>query len=121
MKKSLIALLVAGALAIPAFAQQTTSTTPAQGTTQAAPAPTKADAATGKTEMLKTLPAKFDASKQVVEQLWATSKDGVKIPYFVVRPKDLKSDGTAPTLLTAYGGFQVSSTPSYAATAGKLE
>src|SRR6478735_11721582 len=48
MKKSLIALLVAGALAIPAFAQQTTSTTPAQGTTQAAPAPTKADAATGK-------------------------------------------------------------------------
>jgi len=48
MKKSLIALLVAGALAIPAFAQQTQSTTPAQGTTQAAPAPTKADAATGK-------------------------------------------------------------------------
>ena len=47
MKKSLIALLVAGALAIPAFAQQTTSTTPAQGTTQAASAPTKADAATG--------------------------------------------------------------------------
>jgi len=48
MKNSFIALLVAGALAIPAFAQQTTSTTPAQGTTQAAPAPTKADAATGK-------------------------------------------------------------------------
>jgi outer membrane protein OmpA-like peptidoglycan-associated protein len=48
MKNSLIALLVAGALAIPAFGQQTSSTTPAQGTTQAAPAPTKADAATGK-------------------------------------------------------------------------
>ena len=50
MKNSFIALLVAGALAVPAFAQQTTSTTPAQGqsTTQAAPAPTKADAATGK-------------------------------------------------------------------------
>src|SRR5246127_5443385 len=48
MKKSLIALLVAGALAVPAFAQQTSSTTPSQGTTQAAPAPTKADAATGK-------------------------------------------------------------------------
>src|SRR5579864_4813997 len=49
MKNSLIALLVAGALAVPAFAQQQpASTTPAQGTTQAAPAPTKADAATGK-------------------------------------------------------------------------
>jgi outer membrane protein OmpA-like peptidoglycan-associated protein len=52
MKNSFIALLVAGALVIPAFAQQTTSTTPAQGSTQsatqAAPAPTKADAATGK-------------------------------------------------------------------------
>jgi outer membrane protein OmpA-like peptidoglycan-associated protein len=48
MKNSLIALLVAGALAVPAFAQQTTSSTPSQGTTQAAPAPTKADAATGK-------------------------------------------------------------------------
>ncbi|MFL5294774.1 MAG: prolyl oligopeptidase family serine peptidase [Phenylobacterium sp.] len=79
-----------------------------------------ADAATGKAEMLKTLPARFDASKDVVEQLWATSKDGTKIPYFVVRPKDLKLDGSAPTLLTAYGGFQVSSTPNYAATAGKL-
>ena len=36
---------------------------------------------------MKTLPARFDASKDVVEQFWATSKDGTKIPYFVVRPK----------------------------------
>ena len=79
-----------------------------------------ADAATGKAEVARTLPAKFDASNKVVEQLWATSKDGTKIPYFVVRPKDLKYDGTAPTLLNAYGGFQVSETPSYAATIGKL-
>ncbi len=79
-----------------------------------------ADGATGKAERLKTLPARFDASKAVVEQLWATSKDGTKIPYWVVRPKDLKLDGTAPTLLTAYGGFQLAQTPSYAATAGKL-
>lgn len=79
-----------------------------------------ADAATGKAEVARTLPAKFDASKDVVEQLWATSRDGTKIPYFVVRPKDLKYDGTAPTVLNAYGGFQVSQTPSYAATVGKL-
>jgi len=79
-----------------------------------------ADAATGKAEMLKTTPARFDASQSVVEQLWATSKDGTKVPYWVVRPKDLKFDGTAPTLLTAYGGFQLSQTPAYAANAGKL-
>ncbi len=79
-----------------------------------------ADAASGKAQMLKTLPARFDASRDVVEQLWATSRDGTKIPYWVVRPKDLKPDGAAPTLLTAYGGFQVSSTPSYAAAIGKL-
>src|ERR1700746_733883 len=48
MKNSIIAVLVAFALAVPAFAQQTSSTTPSQRTTQAAPAPTKADADTGK-------------------------------------------------------------------------
>jgi prolyl oligopeptidase len=79
-----------------------------------------ADAATGKAQMLKSTPARFDASRHLVEQLWATSKDGAKIPYWVVRPKTLKLDGTAPTLLTAYGGFQISQTPAYAANAGKL-
>jgi prolyl oligopeptidase len=78
------------------------------------------DGSSGKAEQLKTLPARFDASKDVVEQLWATSKDGTKIPYWVVRPKDLKLDGTAPTLLTAYGGFQISETPTYAGATGKL-
>lgn len=79
-----------------------------------------ADGASGKAQMLKTTPARFDASKHVVEQLWATSRDGTKIPYWVVRPKTLKLDGSAPTLLTAYGGFQLSQTPAYAANAGKL-
>jgi prolyl oligopeptidase len=79
-----------------------------------------ADTATGKAEELKTLPAKFDASRDVVEQLWATSKDGTKVPYWVVRPRDLEFDGTAPALLTAYGGFQISSTPTYAGATGKL-
>ncbi len=78
------------------------------------------DAAAGKPEQLKALPPRFDASQSVVEQLWATSRDGTRVPYFVVRPKGLKLDGTAPTLLTAYGGFQLSQTPAYAATAGKL-
>jgi prolyl oligopeptidase len=56
----------------------------------------------------------------VVEQFEATSSDGVKIPYFVVRPKGVKYDGTAPTLLYAYGGFQVSMTPAYSGVMGKL-
>ena len=46
-----------------------------------------ADAATGKAEKIKSLPARFDASTHLVEQFWATSSDGTRIPYFVVRPK----------------------------------
>ncbi len=68
----------------------------------------------------KTLPAEFDATNLMVEQLEATSQDGTHIPYFVVRRKDLKYDGENPTLLTAYGGFQVSMTPSYSGILGKL-
>nr|WP_235889247.1 prolyl oligopeptidase family serine peptidase [Glacieibacterium frigidum] len=79
-----------------------------------------ADAAAGKVDTLKTLPAKFDAAGLVVEQRSATSTDGTKIPYFIVHKKDIKRDGTTPTLLSAYGGFQVSRTPSYSPELGKL-
>lgn len=47
----------------------------------------------------------FDPSPYVVEQQFATSKDGTKVPYFIVRRKDAKSDGTAPALVYGYGGF----------------
>lgn len=79
-----------------------------------------ADAATLKIEQVKASPARFDASTHVVEQFEATSSDGVKIPYFVVRPKGVKYDGSAPTLLYAYGGFQVPLTPGYSGVMGKL-
>ncbi len=79
-----------------------------------------ADAATGALKPVKSLPARFDASADVVEQFEATSKDGTKVPYYVVRPRDLKFDGSAPTMLYAYGGFQLSMTPSYSGTLGKL-
>jgi prolyl oligopeptidase len=79
-----------------------------------------ADAAGGKPQALKSMPARFDASKLTVGQLWATSKDGTKVPYFVLRPKGMAYDGTAPTLLHAYGGFQASLTPAYDAAVGKL-
>ena len=78
------------------------------------------DARAGTLKEAKTLPPQFDASGEVVEQLQAVSKDGTKAPYFVVRRKDIKYDGTNPTLLTAYGGFQISRTPTYSATIGKL-
>ncbi len=78
------------------------------------------DAAGGAFTKVKSLPPRFDASGMQVEQFEATSKDGTKVPYFVVHKKGLKLDGANPTLLYAYGGFQVSMTPSYSATVGKL-
>ncbi len=74
----------------------------------------------GTWSVTKAIEPKFDASAKVVEQLEATSKDGTKIPYFVVRPKKIQYDGTTPTILYAYGGFEVSLTPTYDATMGKL-
>ncbi len=78
------------------------------------------DADTMKVEPLKALPAKFDATGLVTEQFEATSTDGTRVPYFVVHRRDVKLDGSTPTLMTAYGGFQVSQTPGYSAVNGKL-
>lgn len=68
----------------------------------------------------KSLPDWFDASNMVSEQKFATSKDGTKIPYFIVRAKDTAMNGENPTLLYGYGGFEISLNPSYSATRGKL-
>jgi prolyl oligopeptidase len=68
----------------------------------------------------KSLPSWFDASAMVVEQFEAASSDGTLVPYFVVRNKDCKLDGKNPTLLYGYGGFEISLTPGYDATRGKL-
>ena len=73
-----------------------------------------------KASVVKTLPARFDASTHVVEQKEAVSKDGTKIPYFIVHPKGHRHDGQDPTLLHAYGGFQISKTPLYDPVIGKL-
>ena len=78
------------------------------------------DAGAATLTTVKTLPAQFDASGDVVEQHEAVSSDGTKIPYFVVHRRDIAYDGTTPTLLIAYGGFQVSRTPTYSAATGKL-
>ena len=70
-------------------------------------------------EVLKSNPVFFDGSLDVIEQHFATSKDGTQVPYFLVRPKNLKLDGKTPTLLYGYGGFEISLTPSYSGAIGK--
>jgi len=72
-----------------------------------------------KPEQLKSMPAFFDASGKKIEQHFATSKDGTKVPYFLVRPEGLKYDGSTPTLLYGYGGFEISMTPGYSGGVGK--
>jgi len=67
---------------------------------------------------VKRLPAMFDATGLVVDQQEATSADGTKIPFFVVHRRDLKRDGNNPTLLGAYGGFEIANTPSYSSHTG---
>jgi len=70
-------------------------------------------------EALKHTPTFFDASKYVVTQHFATSKDGTKVPYFELASKTLKADGNNPTLVYGYGGFEISLQPAYAASAGR--
>jgi prolyl oligopeptidase len=76
------------------------------------------DLKTGKTtEWAKVDAPSIDPSLYGVEQEWFHSKDGTKVPMFVVCKKGLKKDGRNPTLLTGYGGFNVSLTPSFSRTA----
>ena len=78
------------------------------------------DTATGKKVKAKSLPSWFDAETMVSEQFFVASKDGTQVPYFVMRQKNIQMDGTNPTLLYGYGGFEVTLTPRYSATNGKL-
>ncbi|PZO91733.1 MAG: S9 family peptidase [Sphingomonas sanxanigenens] len=62
-------------------------------------------------QIVQALPARFDAANMQVEQRFASSKDGAKVPYFLVRRKDVK--GPVPALIHAYGGFRLAQTPTY--------
>jgi prolyl oligopeptidase len=68
---------------------------------------------------LKQLPAFFDASGLEITQGFATSKDGTRVPYFMVARKDLQLNGDNATLLYGYGGFEISLQPSYSPAAGR--
>jgi len=74
----------------------------------------------GSVREVRSLPDQYDTEGLVVEQHHATSRDGTQVPYFVVRAEDAPTDGTNPTLLYAYGGFNISSTPAYLGVQGKL-
>ena len=78
------------------------------------------DIASGTVTTLKSLPAKFGTAGLKVEQFFATSKDGTRVPYFIVHRETIALDGTTPTLLYGYGGFQVSMTQGYSPVMGRL-
>ena len=77
-----------------------------------------AHAGTDSRERMKGLPAFFDAKGLVVKQYEATSKDGTRVPYFAVMRESAKMDGSNPTILYGYGGFEIAMKPSYSANIG---
>ncbi len=78
------------------------------------------DGSTAKLTKVKSRKSQFNASDLVNEQYWAVSKDGTKVPYFIVHKKGNTLDGNNPTHMTAYGGFSAPSTPYYDPIMGKL-
>ncbi len=70
-------------------------------------------------ELLKSRKPLFDARGMRVEQRFATSGDGTRVPYFIVWPQGAKADGANPTLLYGYGGFEVSLNPWYSGSIGR--
>ena len=72
------------------------------------------DLITGQTSLLRAAKVKFDPVKYEVRQVFAPSKDGTKVPMFITLKKGTKLDGNNPTLLYAYGGFNISLTPGFA-------
>jgi len=77
-----------------------------------------ANADTNTLKPFKSLKSYFDGDKYKVTQFMSKSKDGTLIPYFMVSSKTMKADSNNPTLLYAYGGFEVSQEPFYSATFG---
>ena len=71
------------------------------------------DATTGTSTVFRAPKVDFDASAYETKQVFYTSKDGTRVPMFLVHKRGLKLDGTNPTLLYGYGGFDISLTPSF--------
>jgi prolyl oligopeptidase len=73
----------------------------------------KFDPATGASEVFRASEVKFDPSAYETKQVFYASKDGTKVPMFIVHKNGLKLDGKNPTFLYAYGGFNISETPAF--------
>ena len=71
------------------------------------------DIASGKSELFKQPKVDFDPSQYETRQSFYSSKDGTQVPMFISHKKGLKLDGTAPTLLYGYGGFNQNLTPGF--------
>lgn len=71
------------------------------------------DLATGKSTLFAAPKVDFNPDEYMAEQVWYPSKDGTQIPMFIVHRKDIQKDGARPTYLYAYGGFNISLTPSF--------
>jgi prolyl oligopeptidase len=69
-------------------------------------------------DALASMPEYFEIDGMTVEQHFATSADGTRVPYFLVLPPDFEPDGKTPTLMYGYGGFEISRPPTYSATVG---
>ena len=70
-------------------------------------------------EVIRTSPSFFNEADYDVQQHFAVSKDGTKVPYFQVGARDLVLDGQNPTQLSGYGGFEISRTPAYSGAVGR--
>ena len=75
----------------------------------------KFDPATGTSQVFRTSEVKFNPADYETKQVFFASKDGTKVPMFIVHKKGLVLDGKNPTFLTAYGGFNISVTPGFSA------
>ncbi|WAH99233.1 prolyl oligopeptidase family serine peptidase [Arthrobacter sp. MMS18-M83] len=69
--------------------------------------------------VVKSSPSFFNETDYEVQQHFATSADGTRVPYFQVASKDLDLDGENPTQLSGYGGFEISRTPAYSGAIGR--
>ena len=71
------------------------------------------DMKTGQSKLFRQAQVKFNPSEYEVKQVFYTSKDGTRVPMFITHKKGLKLDGSNPTILYGYGGFNISQTPGF--------